>query len=279
MAAYGGLSHTDRMSADAAFTGSIPELYETVLVPMMFLDFANELAAVVAEAGPAEVLETAAGTGILTRALHRALPGATITATDLNPAMLEQAAASLPGSDAVRWVQANAQKLPFEDTAFDALMSQFGIMFFPDRPRAYAEARRVLRPGGRLSAAVWGPLEGNEVSLVVQEALEELFPGRAPSFFQRVPFAYTDHALIRGELEAAGFSDVTVRDVVRRSAPASAQDIALAHCQGTPLANELAESFGDPAQIARDVARVLDARFGGQPFSGPVTAVFFTGVA
>ena len=267
------------MSNDAAFTGSIPELYETVLVPMMFLDFANELAEVVAQDGPADVLETAAGTGILTRALHRALPGATITATDLNPAMLEQAAASLPGSDAVRWVQANAQELPFEDGSFDALMSEFGIMFFPDRPRAYAEARRVLRPGGRLSAAVWGPLKGNEVSLVVQDALEELFPGRAPAFFRRVPFAYTDHVLIRGELEAAGFSEVTVQDVVRRSAPASSMDIARAHCLGPPLANELAESYGDPAQIAGDVARVLDARFGGQPFSGPVTAGFFTGVA
>ncbi|WP_235779646.1 class I SAM-dependent methyltransferase [Sinomonas notoginsengisoli] len=267
------------MPADAAFTGSIPELYERVLVPMMFLDFAEDLAAEVASSGPASVLETAAGTGVLTRALHRVLPGATITATDLNPAMLTQAAASLPGSEAVRWVQANAQDLPFEDDAFDALMSEFGIMFFPDRPRAYAEAHRVLRPGGRLCAAVWGPIEGNEAALVVEQVLEELFPGRAPQFLRRAPFGYTDHTVIRGELEAAGFTDVTVRDVVHHSAPASAQHIALAHCQATPLANELAESYGDPAKIAQDVARMLDARFGGQPFSGLVTAVFFSGVA
>ncbi|WP_369045927.1 class I SAM-dependent methyltransferase [Sinomonas sp. P10A9] len=267
------------MSSEAAFTGSIPELYDTVLVPMMFQDFANDLAAEVASSGPGTVLETAAGTGIVTRALHRILPRATITATDLNPAMLSRADVVLPASESIRWQQADALDLPFPEASFDALVSQFGIMFFPDRPRGYAEARRVLKPGGRLSAAVWGPLERNEVSLAVQEALEELFPGRAPMLIRRVPFAYSDHTIIRGELEAAGFSDVTIRDVVYRSAPTSARDIARAHCQGTPLAHELAEEYGGPAQITEDVTRVLAERFGGQPFSGLLTAIFFTGIA
>lgn len=267
------------MSNDAAFTGSIPELYDTVLVPMMFRDFADDLAAEVASSDPGTVLETAAGTGIVTRALHRILPGATVTATDLNPAMLAQAARSLPASDTVRWQQANAQELPFEAGTFDALMSQFGIMFFPDRPRAYAEARRVLRPGGRIAAAVWGPLEANEVSLLVEETLTELYPDRPATFFRRVPFAYADHGLIRSELEGAGFSDVTVRTVEHRSAPSSARDIAVAHCQGTPLSNELAELYGDVDQVTDRVARALEERFHGQPFSGPITAIFFTGVA
>lgn len=267
------------MSADAAFTGSIPELYDTILVPMMFTDFAEDLAAEVASIDPADVLETAAGTGVLTRELHRILPGATITATDLNPAMLAQAAKSLPATDRVRWQQADAQALPFEDASFDAVMNQFGIMFFPDRHRAYAEARRVLRPGGRLSAAVWGELEDNEASLLVEHTLRSLFPERPPQFFRRVPFAYTDPELISSELEGAGFSDVAVRTVEHRSAPASARDIAVSHLRGTPLANELSEGYGDPDRVTDEVARLLEARFRGVPFAGRTSAVFFTGVA
>lgn len=267
------------MSGDSAFTGSIPELYDTVFVPMVFQDFADDLAADVAAADPASVLETAAGTGVVTRTLHRVLPGARITATDLNPAMLVQADRVLPASDSIRWQQADAQDLPFEDGAFDAVVSQFGIMFFPDRVRAYAEARRVLRPGARITAAVWGALEGNEVTLLVEQALAELFPGRTPTFYRRVPFGYTDHDLIRAELEEAGFSDIDLRTVEHVSAPTSAGAIALAHCQGTPLANELREGYGDPVQITADVARVLEERLGGRPFSGPTTAIFFSGVA
>lgn len=267
------------MSSDSAFTGSIPELYDTVLVPMVFQDFADDLAAEVAAADPGDVLETAAGTGVVTRTLHRVLPAATITATDLNPAMLARADRVLPASDSIRWQQADAQELPFEDGAFDAVVSQFGVMFFPDRVRAYAEARRVLRPGARITAAVWGPLEGNEVTLIVEQALAELFPGRTPTFYRRVPFGYTDHDLIRAELEEAGFSEVGVRTVEHVSAPTSALEIAVAHCQGTPLANELREGYGDPVEITAQVARLLEDRLGGEPFSGPTTAIFFWGVA
>lgn len=267
------------MSSDSAFTGSIPELYDTVLVPMVFQDFADDLAAEVAAADPGDVLETAAGTGVVARTLHRVLPAATITATDLNPAMLARADRVLPASDSIRWQQADAQELPFEDGAFDAVVSQFGIMFFPDRVRAYAEARRVLRPGTRITAAVWGPLEGNEVTLIVEQALAELFPGRTPTFYRRVPFGYTDHDLIRAELEEAGFSEVGVRTVEHVSAPTPALEIAVAHCQGTPLANELREGYGDPVEITAQVARLLEDRLGGEPFSGPTTAIFFSGVA
>lgn len=265
------------MSADAAFTGSIPELYDTVLVPMVFTDFSTDLAADVASADPASILETAAGTGALTRELHRILPAATITATDLNPAMLVQGAKSLPASDRIRWQQADAQSLPFEDESFDAIVNQFGLMFLPDRVRAYAEARRVLRPGGRLSGAVWGTLEDNEAALLVERALASLFPDRPPQFFRRVPFAYTDEDLIRSELEAAGFSGITVHTVEHRSAPASARSIAISHLRGTPLANELSEGYGDLDQITDEVARLLEDRFRGVPFSGKTSAVFLTG--
>ena len=260
------------MSSDSSFAGSIPELYDTVLVPMMFLDYAEDVASVVAAAKPHDVLEIAAGTGAVTRALHRLLPTGQITATDLNPPMLDRAAEVLPPSDRVRWMLADAQDLPCEDADFDAVMCQFGVMFFPDRPRAYAEAHRVLRPGGRFVLASWGRIEDNEVTLAVDDALATLFPDDPPQFLRRTPFGYTDLDLIREDLEGAGFTSVDARWAEHRSRPTSAHDIAVAHCQGTPIANILAERQMDSAHAKAQVAGVLEERLGPEPFSGRLSA-------
>lgn len=138
------MSETDRV-----FTGEIPIFYDRYLGPQIFADYAEDLARRAAALRPARVLETAAGTGIVTRALAGSLATeAEITATDLNQAMLDFAAAQ-PGLERVTWQQADAQRLPFDDRSFDAVLCQFGVMFFPDRLAGYREARRVLRPGGR----------------------------------------------------------------------------------------------------------------------------------
>lgn len=252
--------------------GSMPELYDTLLVPMMFLDYAEDVASAVAAAQPHDVLEIAAGTGAVTRALHRLLPTGQITATDLNPPMLDRAAEMLPASDRVRWKLADAQDLPFDDAEFDAVMCQFGVMFFPDRPRAYAEAHRVLRPGGRFVLASWGRIEDNAATLAVEDALAVLFPNDPPQFLRRTPFGYTDLALIRTELEDAGFTSVDARWVERRSRPTSALDIAVAHCQGTPIANVLAERQVDTAHVTAEMARLLEERLGREPFAGRLSA-------
>ncbi|WP_153504372.1 class I SAM-dependent methyltransferase [Cumulibacter manganitolerans] len=267
------------MSADDVFAGSIPQLYDSVLVPMVFLDYAEEVARAASAGEPRDVLETAAGTGVLTRTIHRVLPQARITATDLNPAMLARAAERLPESDRVRWRPANAQSLPFDDRSFDAVLCQFGAMFFPDRPGAYAEVRRVLRPGGRFVTATWGALEDNEVALVVEDALRELYPDDPPVFFRRVPFGYTDAGLIRHELEGAGLRDVEVREVRYRNAPASAREIALAHCQGTPMANVLAERGLSLPQVTDAVTALLEQRLGTAPYEGRILANIATATA
>lgn len=267
-----GQEHTQRVPSDSRFAGSIPELYDTVLVPMMFLDYAEDVAAEVAASTPHDVLETAAGTGAVTRALHRLLPSAMITATDLSPAMLARAADVLPASDHVRWTPADAQELPFDDAGFDAVMCQFGAMFFPDRRGAYAEARRVMRPGGRLVLATWGRIEVNEATLAVEDALTTLSLDDPPPFLRRVPFGYTDAAVIRAELDDAGFIDVDIRSIEHRSRPTSARDIAIAHCQGTPLANALAERHLDAVQITSEVTRLLEERWGEEPFTGRLSA-------
>lgn len=266
------------MPPDVEFTGSLPHVYDTVLVPLMFLDHAEDVARAVATASPGEVIETAAGTGVATRALHRLLPSARITATDLSPAMLEIARQHLPPSDAVRWAPADAQDLPFDDGSFDALMCQFGVMFL-DRPRAYAEARRVLRPGGRLVLTAWGRLEDNEVALGVQEAVEALLPQDPPLFLRRIPFGYADVGLVRADLKVAGLSDVDVRTITHPNRPASAHDVALAHCRGTPLANVLAERGLDAGRVAEDMTRLLRDRWGDAPVSAVTTALLVTATA
>src|SRR5690349_5198930 len=145
------------------FTGSVPEKYERLMVPLIFRPYADELARRARALQPRRVLETAAGTGAVTRALHEALPDAEIVATDLNQPMLDVNAQHV-GSDRVRFVEADAQQLPFEDGSFDLVLCQFGAMFFPDKVRGHAEAQRVLATGGHYLLAIWDAIERNPLT-------------------------------------------------------------------------------------------------------------------
>ncbi len=259
---------------DTAFTSSIAELYDRHLVPMIFEPYAVDLAARVAALDPSRVLETAAGTGVATRAMARALPARVdLVATDLNPAMLERAAAvGTPRS--VRWQQADAAHLPFDDARFDVVACQFGAMFFPDKARAFSEARRVLRRGGALVFSVWDRLEENEFTDIVVAELARLFPEDPPRFMARTPHGYFDREAISRDLASAGF-DATPRieTVAARSRAPSAQVTALALCQGTPLRNEIEARAGpDLAEATSACAAALASRFGGGPIDGKIQA-------
>jgi len=119
---------------DNVFAGSMPKIYDTYLVPLIFEQFAVDLASRVSSAGVSNVLEIAAGTGVLTRALASTMPGSvSIVATDLNQGMLDQAA-GIGTTRPVEWRRADAMQLPFPDDAFDVVVCQFGVMFFPDKP-------------------------------------------------------------------------------------------------------------------------------------------------
>ena len=184
-------------STDKLFAGSIPETYERFLVPLIFESYAADLAKRAAETEPQDVLETAAGTGVLTRALASCLPQDTrITATDLNAPMLDHAAARQPNNRRIAWQQADAMALPFAAEAFDIVACQFGAMFFPDKVQGYKEARRVLRSGGRFIFSVWDQISENEFADVVTEALAAIFPDDPPRFMARVPHGY--HNVERG---------------------------------------------------------------------------------
>src|SRR5262249_42203740 len=135
---------------DKVFAGSIPQLYDRLLVPLIFEYYARDLATRVAQASPTHVLETAAGTRALTRELAAPLAASAAAPYPArNQPMLDHAAARLPHDRRFTWRQADALALPFADQSFDVVACQFGAMFFPDKIKGYGEARRVLKPAGR----------------------------------------------------------------------------------------------------------------------------------
>jgi ubiquinone/menaquinone biosynthesis C-methylase UbiE len=247
-------------AADSVFAGSIPALYDRYLGPLLFAPYAADLAARAAAVAPKRILETAAGTGIVTEALARALPDVEIVATDLNLAMLDVAAGRVRAAN-VRFQAADAQSLPFQDASFDLVVCQFGVMFFPDRVGAYREAKRVLKPGGAFLFNAWDSVEENPVTAAVAGALEAWFPQGAQSFFRRIPFGYHDKARIEAELRAAGFAEVAI-ETLRPASRVSARDAAIGLCQGTPLRAEI-EQHGLDLGAATDAAAAALASFDG----------------
>jgi ubiquinone/menaquinone biosynthesis C-methylase UbiE len=267
-------------SIDNRFAGSIPDIYDRHLVPLIFESYARDLVERVVQVGSQQVLETAAGTGVLTRALASRLPAhARMVATDLNQPMLDYAKGRMPRDDRIAWRQADALALPFADQSFDAVACQFGVMFFPDKTQGYREAHRVLKTGGRFFFSVWDQISANEFADVVTGALARLFENDPPLFMARTPHGYHDVAKIRDELAAAGFATISVEtrdDVSRATSP---RDVAIAYCQGTPLRNEIeardASRLDEATQIA---AEELARRFGSGPIEGRIRAHVFAAI-
>src|SRR6185295_6530657 len=222
----------------------------------------------------AAILETAAGSGIVTEAILRAVPDARLEATDLNQAMLDVAAARIV-SPHVGFRQADAQALPFPDAGFDLVACQFGVMFFPDRVLAYREARRVLRPGGRFLFNAWDRIEANPATDIAARAVAALFPDDPPDFFARVPFGYHDKAEVEADLRAAGFDRIEAETVTMRSRIGSAREAAIGICQGTPLRSEI-EARGSLAAATEAVAAALAALGSSDGFDAPMSAHVFS---
>jgi SAM-dependent methyltransferase len=259
---------------DKVFAGSIPKLYETHLVPLIFEPYAADLAKRLARKRPGRVLEIAAGTGVVTRALASALAeSVAIVATDLNQAMLDQASA-VGTRRPVEWRQADAMQLPFPDGAFDAVVCQFGVMFFPDKPKAFAEARRVLKRGGVFLFNAWDRIGENEFADTVTTALESVFPKDPPRFMARTPHGYHDRRAIERDLASGGFAaKPAIETVAARSRAASPRIPAIAYCQGTPLRSEIEARDAARLAEATDVAeRAIARRFGQGAVDGKIQA-------
>jgi SAM-dependent methyltransferase len=270
-----GMSNAD---TDKVFSGSIPKLYETHLVPLIFEPYATDLVNRLASRTLSRVLEIAAGTGVVTRALASVLPErVSIVATDLNQAMLDQAAV-VGARRPVEWRRADAMQLPFADATFDAIVCQFGVMFFPEKSKAFSEARRVLKPGGVFIFNVWDRITENEFADTVTTALESLFPKDPPRFMARTPHGYHDHRTIERDLANGGFlASPRIDTVAARSRATSSRIPAIAYCQGTPLRNEIeardASRLGEATDIA---AEAIAKRFGWGAVDGKIQAHIVT---
>lgn len=243
------------LETDKVFAGSIPENYDRHMVPLIFEPYAADMARRAASFSPGAVLETAAGSGVVTRALAPKLAAnASYVVTDLNQPMLDYAASRQPADTRITWRQADALALPFENATFDLVCCQFGAMFFPDRSSAYREARRVLKPGGHFLFSVWDRIEENIFADDVTNALAKIFPNDPPRFLARTPHGYHDTARIRSELENAGFSDLAIETRAEQSRASSPRIPAVAYCQGTVLRSEIEARDPGQLQAATDYA-------------------------
>ena len=258
------------MTSDASWVGSMPEAYDRLLGPVKFTPYARELALRVNAFAPQQVLELAAGTGLLTRELTTG--DAHVLATDLNPPMVAWGSEHVVGAS---WSQADALDLPFEDGRFDLVACGFGVMFFPDKVRAFREVRRVLRPGGAFVFSVWDAVDTVPFTAHLLEELHQLFPDDPPDFFTRVPYGYHDAAVIGADLAAAGFSEVVVEHVALTTTAPSAASYVDGYCYGTPLRFAIAErgSLDDTAAALRDR---LTSRWGEGPIDQAMSAYLVT---
>lgn len=262
------------LDQDKLFAGSIPQLYDACLVPLIFEPYAADLVGRLNVTPLLRVLEIAAGTGVVTRALAATLPETVdIVATDLNQTMLDHALA-VGTRRPVEWRRADAMQLPFCDESFDAIVCQFGVMFFPEKSKAFAEARRVLRTGGVFIFNVWDQIAENEFADTVTTALATVFPEDPPRFLARTPHGYYDQQIIERDLSRAGFGLPARFDTVAtRSRATSFRSPAIAYCEGTPLRNEIESRDASRLNEATEVAAAAIAkRFGTGAVDGKIQA-------
>ena len=257
---------------DSGFTGSIPEFYDTYLVPLIFEAYAGDLAERVVALAPETILETAAGSGVVTRSVaSRMASDVHYTVTDLNQPMLDHAAKRQGVDGRITWRQADALDLPFDDFSFDAVICQFSVMFFPDKVAGYVEAARVLKPGGVFLFSVWDHIRANEFADVVTEAAASVFPQDPPRFLARTPHGYHDVDQIQNELGKAGFSRISITTLERTSSAPSPRHPAVAYCQGTPLRTEIESRDATLLDHVTDRATLAIAeRFGHGPVAGKI---------
>jgi ubiquinone/menaquinone biosynthesis C-methylase UbiE len=258
------------------YIGSTPQHYDEFLGPLIFVDYAADIAQRVAAGNPARVLETAAGTGIVTRKLRDALPArAHLTATDLNPPMLEVARTKFRTGEQVEFQPADAVALPFPDASFDAVVCQFGVMFFPDKGKSNSEVYRVLGPGGRYVFSVWDSHRYNPFGRIAHGVAGSFFPTDPPQFYN-VPFSYYEIDPIKESIIEAGFTDIKAAVIRLEKSIPDATIFARGLVYGSPLIEQVRARGGDPERIVDLLVHTLHSEFGSDPGSMSLQAIVFS---
>ena len=256
---------------ETRFSGGVPENYDRGLGPFIFEHYAQQMAARCGALNPRHVLETAAGTGIVSRFLRECIaPDCSLVATDLNQPMLDYAAAKLGTDAAIDFAAADACQLPFKDGEFDMVVCQFGVMFYPDRQASYEEAFRVLKPGGSYLFSVWDAWAGNPFAEIAYEVGAEFCADDPPAFY-KVPFCYNDVHTIMQALDLAGFADCEIERLPHTQALFDADLFAKGIVDGNPLREELLERGIEPEAVCNRIAQALQERLGDNM---PLQAIF-----
>jgi ubiquinone/menaquinone biosynthesis C-methylase UbiE len=220
------------------------EIYEREMVPAIFARWAPDMIELAQIRAGQRVLDVACGTGVVTRLLaDRVGPGGHVVGLDLSPVMLAAARAGVRNAN-IEWREASAQSIPLPDSAFDAVVCQQGLQFFPDKATALAEMRRVLVPGGQLALAVWRSIEHAPAFQALEQALTRRI-GAAKGALP--PFGFGDAEAIRALVVGAGFREVRLRADVKMTRFASAEHMVRSVASGAPsMLGALAEQ-GDAA--------------------------------
>jgi ubiquinone/menaquinone biosynthesis C-methylase UbiE len=266
---------------DAAYVGTIPQHYHRGIGPFLAEPFAWHTAERIGTRAPKVVLETACGTGIVTRRLRDALPrDALLVASDLNEPMLAVARHAVGASADVAWARANMCDLQFGDAGFDTVVCQFGLMYVPDKLAAVREARRVLKLGGRFLVTTWAPLDRNPIIGLAHRTLGAVFPGDPPQYLARAPFGHGDPDALADLLVTGGFRDVVVDVVEKAAVSRSARELAVGLIKGYPMVDEIklrGEARLPEAVVA--VAKAIGRQFGEAPVKARITALVASAVA
>lgn len=259
----------------AAFVGSVPKDYDEGLGPILFAEYARTMAERVAAGRASRVLETACGTGIVTRQLRDHLPAAAhLTATDLNGDMLALARLKIKAGEEVEFQTADATALPFPDASFDTMVCQFGIMFYPDKDKGFREAHRVLASGGRYLFSVWDAHEHNPFGRIAHTVIGSFFETNAPQFYA-VPFSC--HAIdpIKEALIRAGFTNIVASVLKRQQPVADFAAFARGVIFGNPVREQIQQRGGDPNTVQASVISAFRKEFGAEPTSMPLQTILF----
>lgn len=258
------------------FVGDIPENYDLRLGPIIFEDYAEDIAQRAAALKPARVLELAAGTGIVSRKIKDAIgPDAHLTVTDLNEQMLDIAKAKFSPDENISFTPANAMQLDFADNSFDLIICQFGVMFFPDKVASYTEALRVLKPGGAYLLNTWGSLDDNPFAAIAHETGAQFFPSNPPGFYH-VPFAYHDAQTVKADLIAGGFHSAAHITLPLQKHVPDWEHFGHGLVYGNPLIDEIKNRGGvEPDDVATAITDSLRTKLGTEPTTMPLKATIF----